>query len=69
MVPLLTSVGGEEDKRLWTIATEYVAVAKVQGMTETCVQWTTNEVAASPGWRAESNMIEAVVEALMVPRH
>lgn len=69
VVPLLTSVGGEDDRSAWGIRTDCVAVARVQGMTETCMQWAINEAVAYPGWGVEYKMIDGAVEALIMSDH
>ena len=66
MAPKLCKLKDNIDNQLWWIRTDRVAKARVSGMTGKCLRLTVDEVIASPGWKAETKILEGATEALMV---
>lgn len=67
IAPKLLESNDDLDTRLMWIVSEFVAKAKVEGMTKACLLQTVQKVGASAGWRAEIRIPEGAVESLMVP--
>lgn len=66
VVPKLCNLNGDIDNGLWWIRTDCVASARVEGMTDGCVEWTVNDVIGNAAWRAETVIPDGAAEALMV---
>ena len=67
VAPKLLQLNDELENRMMWIGTEFLARAKVEGMTKGCLEHTIEKVGAGVGWRAEIQIPQGAIERLMVP--